>query len=373
MKQWFRIITLCGVLIGIMLLPSTSFAQEQETDDNRTLRPGETVMGMINPVVDEDFYYIEGSTGMTIWIAMNGIGRLDSYLILIAPDGTWITTDDDGGGGFDAFINAWLPQNGTYTIVARSLGQASRGPYALYVNLTQDEGFVPLPGYPDDNRTMEMGGALQGVINPVNDEDFYYFEGSVGMQPVISMQSTDGLDSYLILINPDGTWVGVDDDSGGNLNARIIATLQQDGRYTIIARNSGGRSMGSYLLRLEPAVNGAPPPLPDDPDDRRLLSMGDTLTGVIEPANDEDFYSFQGASGMQVTITMVGSAGLDGYLILIAPDGTWIGVDDDSGGFPNPRIMATLPAAGSYTIVAKSYAGATVGQYALSLHMGGGM
>lgn len=370
--QWFKLTLVIVLLTSTVLVSSPALGQEQDTDDNRILAPGETVTGMINPTTDEDFFYFQGTAGTTAWIVMDGLGKLDSYLILIAPDGTWITTDDDGGGAFDAFINAWLPQDGTYLIVARSLGQRSRGPYHLYLNLTRDTEFVPLPGYPDDNRTITLGETMQGIINPADDEDFYYFTGAPGMEVVISLESTDGLDSYLILINPDGSWVGVDDDSGGHLNARIIATLQQAGRYTIIARNFAGGSTGTYSLRLQPAVNGGPPPPPDDADDRRWLALGDTLRGTIDPANDEDFYYFAGTAGTQVTVAMVGSAGLDGYLILIAPDGTWIGVDDDSGGFPNPRITATLPADGGYTIVARSFGQGSIGPYELTVSRGDG-
>jgi len=44
-----------------------------------------------------------------------------------------------------------------------------------------------------------------------------------------------GMDPYLYLEAPDGKVVGRDDDSGGDLNARLIYTPASDGEFRIIA------------------------------------------------------------------------------------------------------------------------------------------
>jgi hypothetical protein len=56
------------------------------------------------------------------------------------------------------------------------------------------------------------------------------------------------LDSYLILYNPQGKEIRRDDDSGGNLNARIEYTPQATGSYRLEATSLGRLSQGPYTL-----------------------------------------------------------------------------------------------------------------------------
>lgn len=56
-------------------------------------------------------------------------------------------------------------------------------------------------------------------------------------------------DAYLRLSNPAGTEVKRDDDSGGNLNSRIIYDCPADGEYKIHA-TSLNRRVGPYVLEV---------------------------------------------------------------------------------------------------------------------------
>ncbi|MDJ0708069.1 MAG: PPC domain-containing protein [Leptolyngbyaceae cyanobacterium MO_188.B28] len=76
--------------------------------------------------------------------------------------------------------------------------------------------------------------------------------------------------------------------------------------------------------------------------------------GSLAPMRDE--YLFEGESGQTVTITMA-SEEFDTLLILLDPEGEEIAVNDDYGGTLNSTIVTTLPASGSYTILAGSYSG----------------
>lgn len=83
-----------------------------------------------------------------------------------------------------------------------------------------------------------------------------------------------------------------------------------------------------------------------------------------------NLYTFEGRAGQQVEITM-SSNQLDAYLILLAPDGSDLIQDDDSGGGTNARLVATLPANGTYTILANSYAAGESGDYELRVASAG--
>jgi hypothetical protein len=68
-----------------------------------------------------------------------------------------------------------------------------------------------------------------------------------GKTYTIDMKSRQ-FDCYLRLESPEGTRLAEDDDSGGNLDARLSFTPQQDGMYRIIATTYGAGMVGNYQL-----------------------------------------------------------------------------------------------------------------------------
>ncbi|HLO49827.1 MAG TPA: trypsin-like peptidase domain-containing protein [Kamptonema sp.] len=79
-----------------------------------------------------------------------------------------------------------------------------------------------------------------------------------------------------------------------------------------------------------------------------------------------DLYSFEGKAGQEVTIDMK-SQDIDPYLILLGPAQRELAQDDDGGGNKDARIVVTLPADGTYTILANSYEARESGSYTLEL------
>jgi HEAT repeat protein len=57
-------------------------------------------------------------------------------------------------------------------------------------------------------------------------------------------------DNYLRLENAQGTELAQDDDSGGNLNARIVFRAPEDGWYRIIVTSFANGASGDYTLRV---------------------------------------------------------------------------------------------------------------------------
>jgi len=181
-----------------------------------------------------------------------------------------------------------------------------------------------------------------------------------------------GLDSsgrYLVLMSV-----------GSNRNAGfVVQQLQNLVVNTAIKFDGGGSTQFFYDGQL--LVQGArsvPSALlvfsrrSTDPDDRRVISSGQTLNGTIDPANDEDTYYFDASQGQRATVRMNRqNTTLDSYLLLYAPNGSLVNdpaADDDRGGNNNAWIdRATLPQTGRYRILAKSYNGASSGPYSLSL------
>jgi hypothetical protein len=101
-------------------------------------------------------------------------------------------------------------------------------------------------------------------------------------------------------------------------------------------------------------------------------SVNGSLTSAdcrLEDGSYGDFYSFNGAAGQKITVSLNSDA-FDAYLGLASEDETFIIEDDDGGGGTNSRIVATLPTTGLYFILANSSSPNEFGNYTLLLSSG---
>jgi hypothetical protein len=90
-------------------------------------------------------------------------------------------------------------------------------------------------------------------FGPMNAYKAYKVQMKANQTYVIDMvRSDNSVDPYLYLEGPDGKIVMRDDDSGGDLNARIIYRPQQDGEFRIIATNLRDTT-GEFTLTVKAA------------------------------------------------------------------------------------------------------------------------
>jgi len=167
---------------------------------------------------------------------------------------------------------------------------------------------------------------INEVINVSGDS--WTFSGNRGDEVVIILQRRDfNLDPYLELLNASGTFLIIDDDSGGNLNSYIRYTLTQNGIFTIRASGFNG-STGEYTLSLN-AINNRTI--------QTVHSLNITYEGYV-PLGGRDFWEFRATSGQFLRISALADnpsngsarAGLlditlairhpDGYIMQIAYD-----------------------------------------------------
>jgi hypothetical protein len=328
------------------------------------LEYGVEVFGTISDQDYEDRWTFEGRAGEEISLILEATSGsvLDPYLQILDSGGAELASNDDSGYSPNSRIEGFvLPADGTYTVVATRYGTVqgvSSGGYGLL--LVQG---LPEPPPPDGE--LSYGDTVEGEINDQNYQDRWVFQGAFGDLVTIRMERVDGeLDSFLILLGPDNTEVAYDDDSGGDLNARIRGfMLPSSGSYTIVASRLGERSgtgAGRYTLTL--AEEG-----PEDTTPNGSLQYGGGVSGAITDDNYSDYWAFQGTAGDLVAIAMqaeIEDGGdpyccmtLDSYLRLLGPDGEEIAADDDTGGNLNSLILAALPETGTYTIGAQRLGG----------------
>jgi S1-C subfamily serine protease len=228
-------------------------------------------------------------------------------------------------------------------------------------------------------------GRLDSNSSVLQDDNSYYtrytFEGKAGQRLVISMTSSE-LDSYLILLSPNGDDLGQDDNSAGGKNSKLTVTLPEDGTYVVLANTHSAREMGRYSLQASASGGGGtgnggassstPRPNASQQASRSLpLQIQGSLganSQILQ--SDRSLYqehAFQGTEGQRITISLE-SREFDSYLILLDPDGKKIGENDDaSSSTMNSALTVTLPATGTYRIIANTYDSTGRGQYTLSV------
>lgn len=104
---------------------------------------------------------------------------------------------------------------------------------------------------------IDYGDTVSGTINQSNKFVLYTFEGEVGDQVRIGMQTTAGtLDTTLVLLSPEGAQLAINDDAVVNETTDSLIdayTLPANGTYIIVASHYGllyGGTSGTYNLSL---------------------------------------------------------------------------------------------------------------------------
>ncbi|MCR4342126.1 MAG: hypothetical protein NUW01_19795 [Gemmatimonadaceae bacterium] len=363
-------------------------------------------------------YRFEARAGERIVVTMDA-EQFDPYLDLALVRGSSLSvigSDDDGGEGVNARLVATLPESGTYLLVASALSADSArgaGPYTLARGpcddaCAADDGTpaVRSPRLPGlvlraERRTMPRSGVVADSLTAAdarrNGATFhaFSFEGTAGQTLRASLQSVE-FDPFLVVLRLEGDslrQIQTDDDGGEGTNSLVEWEIDRAGTYVIVAASYSGSSTGSYILHVAQgsasdgaafagtvAAAGARAQLgPALAAPHRTLPPGAAVAGEFSaqaprlPGKGRfQAYRFTGRANERVVITME-SRDTDPYVYLASVDGDAVrivGTDDDGGDGVNSRLVATLPAAGEYLVVATAYASsdtARVASYTIML------
>ncbi|MEX0691323.1 MAG: caspase family protein, partial [Gemmatimonadales bacterium] len=200
--------------------------------------------------------------------------------------------------------------------------------------------------------------------------DFWTLSVPTGQTVDIQMRSTT-FDTYLGLVagtmGEPGEIMGTNDDADGSTNSRLQGHLAA-GNYVIFATSYRAATTGAYAL----SVTGSGAAAGAGGQIQAGQTVSSQLSGSDPVLGDDSHYqlwSFRGNAGDQVIIRME-SGRFDTFLHLLQGAGLageTIATDDDGAGGTNSQIAIALPEAGTYTIVANSYAAGATGAYTLNL------
>lgn len=378
------------------------------------------VLGEISNAQPFKTYSFTASANELITVDMQATGsNLDTLLQILDPSGQVVNVNDDAAvGNTNSLIaNARLLNSGTYTIIATRYAKdfgGTEGQYQLTLtgtgseaaaqasalNLPQGDIEVSLfwstgadlqllvrdpvgESVFDDNPFTASGGILHSTGNvncvpaasgaPVSyiywppgrlrpgtyEVEVWYQNACAAAPPPVD---------FALLVEVGGVVVA-DARQFPLPGQRYVSNFTVQPSGAALAGAGGFIDAGSASLAYQAEAFDAPP-----------IESGQAVTGTITAENTFDVYSFNGASGQSVTISMAAiSQTLDTNLYLISPGGLEIAVNDDgdstqlgaTGRATDSLISGfVLSENGPYTIIATRYAnqyGGTIGVYQLTL------
>jgi len=231
-----------------------------------------------------------------------------AFLVLEGPDGKILDRNDSGGNGRAARIVHRATVTGTYSLIATSQGGFRTGAFSLSVSTLPTSGTLPkgLPPWfealdtnhdgqvslrewlaggktleefrkfdlnddglitreevlPPEEKGLRLKlvkgqASYTGALEEATDEQYR----SKRLAKILTIRLEAGktyqidhksraFDAYLYLEGPEGEVLARDDDSGGNLDARIVHRAATTGIYRVIATSINGNGTGPFALTV---------------------------------------------------------------------------------------------------------------------------
>ncbi len=167
------------------------------------------------------------------------------------------------------------------------------------------------PLFQDVPLELAYGQTVDGDLGPDQPSAFFRFDAQAGDVLVITMIVTGGsLDPFLVLNSADRTPLAMDDNGGGERNARLSYEVAADGSYTVQATHAGGiipPEGGSFTLSLTatqaalPAGSELPGALAGAPFLAPLGGAG-PLNNELTRQSPLRLYWFEAVAGEQVVV-----------------------------------------------------------------------
>jgi serine protease Do len=169
--------------------------------------------------------------------------------------------------------------------------------------------------------------------------------------------TSDEIGPFLVVQDEKGMQVAFDDNSGGDLNARLLLTLPKGGTFKVFAASLKGPGMFTLTVGAPKGVQAY------------AIGKGLKIEGKLARKKANVVYQVWLEEGKTYVIDMVSPdpRALDPFLKLLNETGKVLAVDDDSGGGLNARITFKAPDTGRFQIVATSFGARGMGDFTLEV------
>ncbi|GAM97239.1 extracellular neutral protease B [alpha proteobacterium U9-1i] len=290
----------------------------------------------------------------------------DPLIKIFGNDSVELAADDDGGDGFNSYLEFTAPESGNYFVEARGFGDDATGGYTL----TARAGDIPADASTDASLSAD-GDFRSGVLSPAGDRDWYRIELAEGQGLRLAVAGAEGVpggvlsDPYIALYGPDGNVVAENDDANGDLNSWLEYSAAAAGAHYLEVRGfSAETAEGAYTIQLTAGEIGASSDTAE-----YIMAAGAPRQSTIATAGDADWYGIDLVEGRAYRINLVSSDGtLDPVVTLFNAEGQAIATDDDGGTGVNAYLTYVPITGGTHYIAAAAYESQTTGGYMLTIN-----
>jgi Novel STAND NTPase 1 len=260
---------------------------------------------------------------------------LDVALDLRDPDGLDQYADAGGGGAAEVVVVDGSGA-GRFLVVVTGYGSTT-GDYQLSIR-------------PADVVDVAVGGAASGAIESGTPSGVFEFEAPAGQPLVVEVGSGKNLDAVLVVRDPVGEDMNVDDGGIGGTES-VIVDGSVAGRHLVIVTGFGSTT-GEYQLSIRPA-------------DVVDVAVGGSVSGAVEAGTRSGVFAFEAPIGPPLIVEVVPDDSLDAVLVVRGPDGVNHYLDDGGSGAAEV-VVVDSSVAGRHLVIVSGY-GSTTGGYQLSI------
>ncbi|WP_395647210.1 PPC domain-containing protein [Terricaulis sp.] len=335
-----------------------------DTNTRARVNVGQSVDGTIDYAADHDWFRIrlEGGQSYRFSLVSNGENALgDPVLMLYDARGEQLAGDDDGGEGFNSYLEFTAPTTGTYFLEARSFDESATGAYRLSARA----GDTPADSSTELSLSAD-GDYFEGNLSPAGDRDWYKMTLEAGQNVRLSLMSAEGMadalaDPMLVVYGADGQQLASDDDGGEGLNSWLEFEAPTAGTYFVEARGFVEDAAGRYVIGLTPGEIGNSADTAE-----AMTANSEGRMSRIGAAGDADWFSIDLVEGRPYRFNVQGmdpTPLADPVITLYDAQGQQVATDDDGGAGTNAYLTFMSPTGGPYYAAVSSYGDTGTGSY----------
>lgn len=321
-------------------------------------------------------------------IHLIGYGRdgvRDTFLKIYNDKGQLLSSNDDGGEGYNSFLQFTSEYSGRFFIESSSYRNSSKGDYVLSVA----EVIAPVAV------VVEYADAVEGTATAYSIEVSEAFAGSLSHQGdrdwiAVSLEANYAYeinlygkgnspvsDTFLRLYDENGLLDLYDDDSGDGYNSSLSFVSQKSGLFFVEADSYMSSYTGDYMLEV---VKQSEAPIvtinelvdaADGLHTEASMPVESLFYGSLDYFGDRDWIQVDLSADQSYDVNLSGVGSLeveDTFLRIYDQYGARVAKNDDDGQGLNSALTFTPNESGVYYLEAASYRDGYVGDYQLSLN-----
>ncbi len=260
--------------------------------------------------------------------------KTDSSVVSVADSNTLDATNDT--------ISVFCIEDDDY-------GSSSSNDMASAINVpffSWQSAYISCPG----NEIWYKFTTTVGEVHPNGSRGWY------------GIQTQGSLDTVGYLYDAYGNQIDYDDDSGNDLNFKIVKQLEYGETYYVKVRAYGSNT-GSFSFKVDYGRDEHGNSMDTATEVVGVYYQDKSVNGYLHSYGDVDYYTFVPARNCVMEIYTEGDT--DTYGQLYCESGSLLDADDDSNGNGNFKITAHLEGMKRYYIAVSHYSATGYGDYTL--------